>query len=163
MIIIRIRSIRSSRWGFLAELVDRLIAKHSYRLFWGVFSLAPCVIACPVTEMFLTDPARRCDRRPSRSFRKWDIAGTALPSDVGITAPVPTQNWERLAVMPVAAARCGRDPLLAKTRDAIGMQLRIIDRPAFLLHTIGTEAAVRVHDRLITLAVAHVLLRRPRA
>jgi hypothetical protein len=65
--------------------------------------------------------------------------------------------------MPVAAARYGRDPLLAKTRDAIGMQLRIIDRPAFLLHTIGTEAAVRVHHRLITLAVAHVLLRLPRA
>src|ERR1700720_3717539 len=110
----------------------------------------------------LTDPARRCDRRPSRSFRKWDIAGTALPSD-GITAPVPTQNWERLAVITVAAARYGRDPLPAKTPDAIGMHLRIIDRPAFLLHTIGTEAAVRVHHRLITLAVAHVLLRRPRA
>ena len=65
--------------------------------------------------------------------------------------------------MPVAAARYGRDPLLAKTRDAIGMQLRIINRPAFLLHPIGTEAAVRVHHRLITLAVAYVLLRRPRA
>src|ERR1700741_2683511 len=107
----------------------------------------------------LTDPARRCDRRPARSFGKVRYRRNG----VAITPPVPTPNWERLAVITVAAARYGRDPLLAKTRDAIGMQLRIIDRPAFLLHTIGTEAAVRVHDRLITLAVAHVLLRRPRA
>ena len=35
--------------------------------------------------------------------------------------------------MPVAAARYGRGPLLAKTRDTIGMQLRIVDRAAFLV------------------------------
>jgi len=51
--------------------------------------------------------------------------------------------------------------LLAKTRDATGMQLRIVDRPAFLVDAIGTEAAVCVQCRLITLAVAHILLRRP--
>ena len=45
----------------------------------------------------------------------------------------------------------------------MGMQLRIVDRPAFLVDAIGTEAAVGVHHRLITLAVAYVLPRRPRA
>src|ERR1700738_1538667 len=55
------------------------------------------------------------------------------------------------------------DERLLEARDAIGMQLPIVDRPAFLLYTIGTEAAVRVHHRLITLAAAYVLPCRPRA
>src|SRR6202048_1869035 len=65
------------------------------------------------------------------------------------------------ATTPLAAARHRRGPLLAKTRDAIGMQLGIVDRPAFLADAIGTEAAVRVYHGLITLAAAYVLLRRP--
>jgi hypothetical protein len=55
------------------------------------------------------------------------------------------------------------DERLLEARDAIGMQLPIVDRPAFLSHTIGAKAGVRVHHRLITLAVTYVLPRRPRA
>ena len=35
------------------------------------------------------------------------------------------------------------------------MQLRIVDRPAFLVDAIGTEATVRVHHRLIARCRAH--------
>ena len=109
-------------------------------------------------------PRGWCDRRPG------GVIFSKVVSEVGCRRNgVATGRWHNrsrsgrigsgLAVIPVAAARYGRDPLPAKTRDAIGMQLRIVDRPAFLLHTIGTEAAVRVHHRLITLAVAYVLLR----
>jgi hypothetical protein len=78
--------------------------------------------------------------------------GTARSSTVGRLTGSPGSN------------RPGRDErLFAEARDAIGMQLLIGDRPAFLLHTIGTEPAIGVHHRLITLAVAYVLPRRPRA
>src|ERR1700720_4315899 len=85
-------------------------------------------------------------------------------------APNPTLNRHRQIVNCRATDRQsrqqppGRDErLFAEARDAISMQLLIGDRPAFLLHTIATEAAVGVHHRLITLAVAYVLPRRPRA
>src|ERR1700731_4902850 len=75
--------------------------------------------------------------------------------------PAPITDNSSSAVTPLAAARHRRGPLLAQTRDAISMQLGIVDGPAFLADAIGTEAAVRVHHRLIPGAVAHVLLRRP--
>jgi hypothetical protein len=49
------------------------------------------------------------------------------------------------------------DEHLLEARDAIGVQLPIVDRPAFLSHTIGTEAAIRMHHRLVTFAVVYVL------
>ena len=45
--------------------------------------------------------------------------------------------------------------------DAGATHRGIVDRSAFLADAIGAEAAVRVYHRLITLAVAYVLLRLP--
>ena len=36
------------------------------------------------------------------------------------------------------------------------MQLRVVDRPAFLLHTLGTKARIAAHRLLVLLALAHV-------
>src|SRR4029079_14218731 len=75
----------------------------------------------------------------------------------------PTKLRSRRGRVAHGVSKQDRALLPAKTRDAIGTQLRIVDRPAFLLHAISAKAWVRLHQRLVTLAVAHIALRRPRA
>jgi hypothetical protein len=57
------------------------------------------------------------------------------------------------------APRSRIDRPLLEARDTRDMQLRIVDRSAFLFDTAGTVAAVRVHHRLIPLAITYVLPR----
>jgi hypothetical protein len=57
------------------------------------------------------------------------------------------------------APRSRLDRRLLEARDTRDMQLRIVDRSAFLFDTAGTVAAVRVHHRLIPLAITYVLPR----
>jgi hypothetical protein len=66
-------------------------------------------------------------------------------------------GWARSR--PRACRPLGRG-LLAKAREAIGVHPRVADRSAFLAFASGTEVGVRVDQRFVTLAVAHVLGRR---
>lgn len=64
-------------------------------------------------------------------------------------------------LLPGTALR--RERIFAEARDARGVELRIIDRPAFLFDPTGTIATVRIQRRFISLAVTYVLPRRPGA
>lgn len=74
------------------------------------------------------------------------------------------RDWYQVAadgsgLLSGTAVRRGRT--LAKARNAIRMQLRIIDRSALFFNPTCTIVAVRMHSRLISLAIMYVMPRRP--
>jgi hypothetical protein len=51
--------------------------------------------------------------------------------------------------------------ILVEARDALGVQLRVVNRTAFLAHPRGAEGGVGRHQAIVVLALDDVLARRP--